>query len=133
MLVQAIDFPKNFRSVNMTSVSWSNNYGVPMLMAMLGEKSGTWLQCLQNSGEFLPHPVCKHKRPVSVQKKGKDRREKFWSYNFASKEASVKDGPLLVKPLPLTRDSGAQASPSPLNPLIAARQMCLFGGSLQGL
>jgi hypothetical protein len=44
---------------------------------------------------------------VPVEKKGKDRREKFWSYNFASKETAVKDGPLLVNPLPLTRDNGA--------------------------
>lgn len=106
--MQLTDTPKNTRGANYTAVSFGNNYGVPLLMAMLGEKSGTWLQCLQNSGEFLPHTVCKHDRPVPVEKKGRERREKFWGYQFANPEVTVAREPSLEKPLPLTRDTGAR-------------------------
>jgi hypothetical protein len=107
--LQLTDDPKNTRGANTTAVSLGNNYGMPLLFAMLGEKSVTWLQCLQNSGVFLPHPVCKHKRPVPIDKMGKPLREKFWGYEFAFKEDNVdKPTSLLANaPLPLTRDFGA--------------------------
>ena len=57
--VQLTDKPKNTRGANTTAVSLGNNYGMPLLWAALADKSATWLQCLQNSGAFLPHPVCK--------------------------------------------------------------------------
>ena len=57
--VQLTDEPKNTRGANTTAVSLGNNYGMPLLWAALADKSATWLQCLQNSGAFLPHPVCK--------------------------------------------------------------------------
>ena len=57
--MQLTDKPKNTRGANTTAISLGNNYGMPLLWAALGDKSASWLQCLQNSGAFLPHPVCK--------------------------------------------------------------------------
>ena len=112
------DSPKNSRGANTTAISLGNNYGAPLLFGMLGEKSVSWLQCLQNTGEFLPHPVCKHKRPVSIDKKGRETRRQFWGYEYAFDEDDVviNNATAVEDALPLTRDNGTPVPEFVLNP-----------------
>jgi hypothetical protein len=74
--VQLTDNPKNTRGGNNTAVSLNNNAGLPLLMAALQQSDITWLECLQNSGAWLPHPVCKSKRPIPISKMGRAERKR---------------------------------------------------------
>lgn len=106
--LQATDDPKNTRGGNNTAVSLGNNAALPLLMAGLQQSTITWLQCLQNSGEFLPHPVCKTKRPIPIARMGRSERKRFWGYDFGLEEAEeeLEAAPEGVDILPLTRDIG---------------------------
>jgi hypothetical protein len=107
--VQLTDKPKNTRGGNNTAISLGNNVALPLLMASLQQSSISWLQCLQNTGAFLPHPVCKSKRPIPIEKMGRSERRRFWGYDFGLEEAD--DDALSLLPddaimLWLTRDIG---------------------------
>jgi hypothetical protein len=78
--MQLTDNPKNTRGGNNTAISLANNAGLPLLMAALQQSDITWLQCLQNSGAFLPHPVCKSKRPIPVERMGRAERRRCVCY-----------------------------------------------------
>lgn len=113
--VQGTDDPKNTRGGNNTAVSLANNAGLPLLMAGLQMSTITWLQCLQNSGAFLPHPVCKTKRPIPIAQMGRTERKRYWGYDFGLEEEDdrqLEEAPEGVDILPLTRDIGV--SPPPL-------------------
>lgn len=108
--MQETDDPKNTRGGNNTAVSLGNNAALPLLMAGLQQSTITWLQCLQNSGAFLPHPVCKTKRPIPISRMGRSERKRFWGYDFGLEELEEEESeppPEGVDTLPLTRDIGA--------------------------
>lgn len=89
--MQLTDNPKNTRGGNNTAVSLANNAGLPMLMAALQQSDITWLQCLQNSGAFLPHPVCKSKRPIPVERMGRAERRRYTHYSMVTARRSHLD------------------------------------------
>lgn len=74
---------------NGTVVSLDNNVGVPLLFAALADRAETnsYFDCLQGQGSLLPHPVCRHDRPLGTRLGPDDtpvpeRRERFrglWS------------------------------------------------------
>lgn len=110
--LQGTDDPKNTRGGNNTAVSLGNNAALPLLMAGLGQTTISWLQCLQNAGKFLPHPVCATKRPIPISRMGRSERRRFWGYDFGldEEEEEPPAAPEGVDILPLTRDIGSSST-----------------------
>jgi hypothetical protein len=54
---------------NGTVVSLENNAAAPLLFAALAARaeSASYMACLQGQGALLPHPVCRHERPLPTR------------------------------------------------------------------
>jgi hypothetical protein len=65
------DSADDFRGqgANATVVSLENNVAIPLLFAALAHQSesSSYMDCLQGQGALLPHPVCRHDRPLGTR------------------------------------------------------------------
>jgi hypothetical protein len=54
---------------NATVVSLENNAAVPLLFSALASRARSrgYMVCLQGQGALMPHPVCRHERPLPTR------------------------------------------------------------------
>jgi hypothetical protein len=91
-------------------VSLGNNMALPMLMAGMEGRGDDWLECLQSTGAFLKHRVCRRDRPISLEEKGAKDRKTFWGKKFDDARALDATVDASTIKFPLTRTAGAHLS-----------------------